>query len=72
MVDSGDEYVDENGQNMKFKNCTNCFRPTKYHPGETGRRCDQEPLEGDELKEYVENLKERLRTEAAAKKNSGR
>ena len=71
MVDSGDEYVDENGQNMKFKNCTNCSRPTKYHPGETGRRCDQEPLEGDELKEYVENLKERLRTEAAAKKNSG-
>ena len=70
MVDSGDEYVDENGQNVKFKSCTNCFRPTKYHPGEIGRRCEQEPLEGNDLKEYIEKLKERLKKEAAAKKTS--
>ena len=64
---SGDDdiYEDENGQ--KFKKCRGCNRPLIRHPGAVGpKNCTNTPLEGQELKDYIRNLREELRKEQSA------
>ena len=57
---SGEEFEanDEDGIIYKIRKCTNCNRPTKDHPGSTGRNCEHEPLESNEMEEYMKNWKQ--------------
>ena len=51
---SGKEFVDDkDGETFKFRKCTNCNRPTKEYPGNSGRHCENEPIEGNQLKACI-------------------
>ena len=69
---SGEEFEanDEDGAIYKFRKCTNCNRPTKDHPGNTGRNCEHEPLEGNEMEEYMRNWKKIQKERQKAKSGS--
>ena len=69
---SGEEDMYEHENGKKFKKCRGCNRPLTKHPGPFGaKNCTNEVIEGQELREYIQRLKEDLRREQVSQMMGG-